>query len=145
VDAATRSRMMAGIKGKNTKPELLLRKALHKRGFRYSLHSKKLPGRPDIVFPSRKAVIFVHGCFWHGHDCRYFRVPSTRPEFWLRKIASNQMRDRYVASRLRESGWRQLIVWECALRRKGASEFDSTVRRVARWLDSNRMSGEVEA
>jgi DNA mismatch endonuclease (patch repair protein) len=137
--------MMAGIRSKNTKPELSLRKALHRRGFRYSLHSKKLPGRPDIVFPARKAVIFVHGCFWHGHDCRFFRIPSTRPEFWKQKIASNQQRDARVASRLRESGWRQLIVWECALRGKGGAEVDAVVRRVVRWLGSNRRAAELEA
>lgn len=137
--------MMAGIRSKNTKPELSLRKALHRRGFRYSLHSKKLPGRPDIVFPARKAVIFVHGCFWHGHDCRFFRIPSTRPEFWKQKIASNQQRDARVASRLRESGWRQLIVWECALRGKDGAEVDAVVRRVVRWLGSNRRAAELEA
>jgi DNA mismatch endonuclease (patch repair protein) len=135
--------MMAGIKGKNTKPELLLRKALHRRGFRYTLHSKSLPGRPDIVFPSRKAVIFVHGCFWHGHDCRFFRTPSTRPEFWERKIANNQLRDTHVASRLKESGWRRLVVWECALRGKDEHSNDAIADRAVRWLISTRLSDEI--
>src|SRR5579863_3266150 len=116
VDAATRSRMMAGIRAKNTKPEILLRKALHRRGFRYGLHSRGVPGKPDLVFRSRKAVIFVHGCFWHGHDCRFFRLPGTRTEFWQKKIQANRQRDVVVTDQLREEGWRQLVVWECAMR-----------------------------
>jgi DNA mismatch endonuclease (patch repair protein) len=136
--------MMAGIKGKNTKPELLLRKALHKRGFRYSLHSKLLPGRPDIVFPARKAVIFVHGCFWHGHGCRYFRVPSTRPEFWKQKFAANKKRDATVAARLRESGWRQMVIWECALRGVDTLACEDIADRASRWLSSTRKTGEIK-
>src|SRR5688572_11362784 len=108
VDPTTRSRMMAGIRSGNTKPELTIRKALHRLGLRYRLHTKGVPGRPDMVFASRKATVFVHGCFWHGHDCRYFRMPTTRPEFWTAKIRANQKRDMVVSELLAEDGWRQL-------------------------------------
>src|SRR5262249_50067746 len=104
------------IRGANTKPELLLRRALHCQGFRYRLHSRDLPGRPDLVFPRYHAVIFVHGCFWHGHECPMCKVPATRPEFWATKIDANRARDRSAVKRLREGGWRVLMVWECALR-----------------------------
>ena len=90
VDTATRSRMMAGIRGTNTKPELLLRKGLHAQGFRFRLHSTGLPGKPDIVLPRHHAVVFAHGCFWHGHNCHLFKWPSTRPEFWQAKIERNR-------------------------------------------------------
>ena len=93
VDKATRSRMMSGIRGKDTRPEVLVRKALHALGFRYRLHNKSLPGKPDLSFPKYKAVIFIHGCFWHGHSCRYFKVPKTRTDFWQDKINSNRLRD----------------------------------------------------
>ncbi|WP_440784301.1 very short patch repair endonuclease [Pseudomonas syringae] len=116
VDSATRSRMMAGIQGKNTSPELLVRKALHARGFRYRIHAKHLPGKPDLVLPKYSAVIFIHGCFWHGHDCRYFKVPKTRPEFWLEKIAKNRARDLVQIAVLEAEGWKVLVVWECAVR-----------------------------
>lgn len=117
--AAQRSFNMSRIRGRDTAPELLIRRALHARGFRYRLHGRKLPGRPDLVFPKYRAVIFVHGCFWHGHDCHLFRWPSTRREFWEGKISRNQERDCSAAHALRESGWRVLFIWECAL--KGTS------------------------
>jgi len=117
VDSQTRSRMMAGIRGKNTKPELALRRSLHALGLRYRLHAKGIPGKPDIVLPKHRAVIFVHGCFWHRHaGCRYATVPATRPEFWATKFDANVMRDAGVQSALRETGWRVGTVWECALR-----------------------------
>src|SRR3546814_5787277 len=93
VSPAKRSQMMSGIRGKDTKPELLVRRALHAKGFRFRLHVKDLPGRPDIVLRKHQAVVLVHGCFWHGHDCRYFKPPSTRPEFWLAKIGRNRAND----------------------------------------------------
>ncbi|WP_420720181.1 very short patch repair endonuclease [Abyssibius alkaniclasticus] len=105
VDKQTRSRMMAGIKGKNTKPELVLRRALHARGFRYRLHSKNVPGRPDLVFPKHHAIVFVHGCFWHRHEgCRHTTTPSTRPEFWQAKFDANVARDRSVHDQLLDAG-----------------------------------------
>jgi DNA mismatch endonuclease (patch repair protein) len=111
---ATRSYNMSRIKGKNTAPEILLRRALHRAGFRYRLHVKELPGKPDLVFPSRKAVIFIHGCYWHRHRCRYGRVRAkTNAAFWETKIHGNVERDRKHVGALRRAGWRVLTVWEC--------------------------------
>jgi DNA mismatch endonuclease (patch repair protein) len=116
VDAATRSRMMKGIGPANTRPELTVRKALHKAGFRFRLHCKDLPGKPDIVLPRYRSVIFVHGCFWHMHDCRYFKLPSTRRDFWTQKLGSNKERDERKRRLLEETGWHVLVVWECEIR-----------------------------
>jgi len=110
--------MMAGIGQSDTKPEMLLRRGLHAMGYRYRLHVRGLPGRPDLVFSARRAVIFVNGCFWHGHDCHLFRWPGTRIDFWREKISSNVRRDRAVRAKLRETGWRVCEVWECQLREK---------------------------
>ncbi len=107
---------MSRVRGKNTKPELLIRRALHATGLRYRLHGAKLPGKPDLVFPARRAVVFVHGCFWHGHNCSLFRMPATRTEFWSMKIESNRKRDAVAVGSLRSAGWRVLTIWECALR-----------------------------
>jgi len=114
-----RSRNMRAIRNKDTKPELLIRKALHARGFRFRLGGAGLAGRPDIVLPKYKTAIFIHGCFWHGHDCKYFKLPGTRTEFWADKIRSNQVRDQRSVSALLEQGWSVLIVWECSLRSSG--------------------------
>ncbi len=122
VDAATRSRMMSGIRGTNTKPELHVRSLLHRRGFRFRLHVRDLPGRPDIVLPRYHAVVFVHGCFWHGHACPLFRLPSTRPEFWQTKIDRNRINDNQATAALRAGGWRVATVWECAI--KGRRKLD---------------------
>ena len=135
--------MMAGIRGKNTKPEILLRKALHRRGFRYGLHCADVPGRPDLVFRSRRAVIFVHGCFWHGHDCRFFRLPGTRPDFWRAKIDSNRRRDLVVAEQLRAGGWRQLVIWECAIRGQSEKMVVRIFDRAEVWLESRRRVMEI--
>ena len=117
VDVSTRSRMMAGIKGRNTKPEILIRKLLHKKGFRFRLHVKNLPGKPDIVLPKYKAVIFINGCFWHGHkDCHLFKLPATRTEFWQEKIARNQANDCKSINLLLENNWKVCVVWECSIR-----------------------------
>ena len=114
VDAITRSRKMAGIKGKNTKPELLLRRALHAKGFRYTLHDKKLPGRPDLVFPKYRAVIFVHGCFWHQHpNCKNAVMPKSNTEFWRCKLQGNANRDTRSIAALELMGWKCIVVWEC--------------------------------
>jgi DNA mismatch endonuclease, patch repair protein len=111
-----RSFNMSRIRGRDTKPEILLRRGLHRRGFRFRLHRKDLPGRPDLVFPGRRAVIFVHGCFWHGHDCPMYQLPATRADFWRKKIEGNRARDQAAVNALAATGWRVLIVWECALR-----------------------------
>jgi DNA mismatch endonuclease (patch repair protein) len=128
--------MMAGIKGKDTKPELVLRRALHARGFRYRLHSKNVPGRPDLVFQKHHAIIFVHGCFWHRHEgCRYTTTPSTRPEFWQTKFDANVARDRSVHDQLLDAGWRVATVWECALRRPEETALAANL--LAAWLRSS--------
>ena len=111
-----RSKNMAAIKGKNTKPEMLVRKFLHANGYRYRLHDKKLPGKPDIVLPKYKTVLFVHGCFWHGHEgCKYFVVPKTRTEWWLNKINRNIANDAKAAKALRKEGWKIIYIWQCNL------------------------------
>jgi len=116
-NTATRSYNMSRIKGKNTKPEMLVRKFLFANGFRYRLNVKTLPGKPDIVLPKYKTVIFINGCFWHGHEgCRYFTIPKTRTEFWLTKISDTQKRDREAESQLNELGWKVVTVWECQLK-----------------------------
>jgi DNA mismatch endonuclease, patch repair protein len=126
VDPATRSRMMSGIRGKDTRPERELRTALWKKGLRYRLHVAGLPGRPDLVFPGRNAVVLVHGCFWHAHaGCRYFKVPATRPDFWLAKFESNCLRDQRDLGRLQAQGWRVFRVWECAMRHASAQTADT--------------------
>lgn len=114
VDKATRSRMMSGIRGKDTKPELEVRRFLHRLGFRYRLHDKRLPGRPDVVLPKYRTVVFVHGCFWHQHPgCRLATKPDTNGEFWRDKLRSNTVRDARNQSKLVELGWRTITVWEC--------------------------------
>ncbi len=134
VDAATRSRMMAGIRGKDTRPEMTLRRGLHARGFRYRLHDRRLPGSPDLVFPGRRAVIFVHGCFWHGHGCHLFRLPATRREFWEAKIEGNRARDEAAEATLLADGWRVLTIWECALKGRERLPVDEVLDRAADWL-----------
>lgn len=115
VDAATRSRMMSGIRGKNTRPEMRIRSLLHAAGFRFRLHDRRFSGKPDLVLPKYRTAVFVHGCFWHGHsDCKLFRLPSSRQEFWRDKISSNVSRDERNRSALLQSGWKVAIVWECS-------------------------------
>ncbi len=128
-----RSKNMRAIRGSDTKPELLLRKALHARGFRYRINIKSLPGSPDIVFAKYRSVIFVHGCFWHRHDCGYFKMPKTHMEFWAEKISGNVRRDDAALAALESSGWRCLIVWECTLKKKGG-ELDSAINEIADWV-----------
>jgi len=115
VSTETRSRMMAAVKGKDTKPEILVRRTLHRLGFRFRLQARDLPGRPDIVLPRHRLAVFVNGCFWHGHDCPAFRLPSTRTGFWAEKIGRNRDRDARSAASLEAAGWRVLVVWECVL------------------------------
>lgn len=113
----TRSYNMSRIKGKDTKPEMLVRRFLHAQGFRYRLHVKDLPGRPDIVLPKYKTIIFVHGCFWHGHEgCKYYVVPKTRTEWWLNKINRNIENDKKALKALKKEGWKIITLWECDLK-----------------------------
>lgn len=137
VDKVTRSRMMSGIRGKNTKPEWLVRRGLHARGFRYRLHARELPGKPDLVLPKYGAAIFVHGCFWHGHGCHFFKWPASREEFWRAKIGANIQRDAKNIAALLDAGWRVATIWECGLRCKGGPE--AAVEQLSDWL----ISGET--
>lgn len=119
VDPQTRSRMMSGIRGKNTRPEMLVRRLLHAMGYRYRLHAGELPGKPDIVFRRRRIAIFVHGCFWHRHadpECRLARMPKSRVDFWQPKLEGNKARDEANVAALEAMGWKVLLVWECQLR-----------------------------
>lgn len=142
VDAETRSRMMAGIKGKNTKPELALRRALHAGGFRFRLHSQVVHGRPDLVLPKYRAVVFVHGCFWHRHEgCRYSTTPLTRPEFWQAKFEANVARDSSVWTTLLDDGWRVGRVWACALRKP--EQVEKAADLLAGWLPSTAAHTEI--
>jgi DNA mismatch endonuclease (patch repair protein) len=128
--------MMSGIRGRDTRIEMAVRKALHARGFRYRLGVRTLPGRPDIVLPRCRAVVLVHGCFWHGHDCGLCRIPSTRPEFWRSKLEGNAVRDARNEAALLKGGWRVATVWECALRGKREDAIDQIADCLATWLDS---------
>jgi DNA mismatch endonuclease (patch repair protein) len=138
VDEETRSRMMAGIRGKNTRPELVLRRALHKRGFRYRLHVASLPGKPDMVFPGQHAVIQVNGCFWHCHECHLFKWPSSRVEFWRTKILRNREKDAEASIELVRAGWRVLTVWECAFKGPTRRKEEDVISDVATWLVCGR-------
>lgn len=135
---------MSGIRGKDTKPEVLIRKALHSRGFRYRLHASDLPGKPDLVFPRYGAALFVHGCFWHGHDCKFFKLPSTRPDFWAQKISANRERDRRQLTALKDKGWRTLVVWECAIRKNSTIAFDVLIECIVRWLINGENSACID-
>lgn len=134
VTKAVRSRIMSSIRNKNTRIELTIRKRLWARGFRYRLNDLKLPGKPDIVLPRYHALIFIHGCFWHGHDCPLFRIPKTRTAFWKEKINTNKRNDTKHLSTLEKLPWKVMIVWECALRGKTEKEIDNLVEKIARWL-----------
>jgi DNA mismatch endonuclease (patch repair protein) len=125
---------MRRIKGRNTKPELLIRRALHAEGFRYRLHQRDLAGRPDIVLPKYHTVIFVHGCFWHGHDCLLVKQVDTRAEFWESKLSGNVARDLDVISALQTDGWKIAVVWECALRGTTKQPLETVVRRLTEYI-----------
>jgi DNA mismatch endonuclease, patch repair protein len=128
VDKATRSRMMSGIRGKDTKPELLARRLLHREGLRFTLHAR-LPGKPDIVLPKRRAVVFVHGCFWHRHPgCRFTTTPSTNTEWWKEKFDKNVKRDLLVTRTLRKSGWHVYKVWACSIDEAGMKRLAKRIR-----------------
>jgi len=137
----TRSEMMSRIGGKNTAPELKVRRGLHRRGLRYRLHHKGLPGKPDIVLPRHNVVILVHGCFWHGHrGCRYFRLPRSNSDFWLSKIQKNRDRDDRQTDQLVGLGWRVLVIWECATRNRPVEELvDTTIE----WMSGEAIKDEI--
>lgn len=136
-DPATRSRNMAAVKARDTKPELMIRRALHGAGLRYRLNVRDLPGKPDIVLPRYRAVVFVHGCFWHRHDCDLFRWPESRTEFWREKLDANAARDVKAADALEEAGWRQAVIWECALKGRKKRDFQDTMQRLIGWIRSD--------
>lgn len=127
-----RSYNMSRIKGKDTKPEIMVRRWLWSKGYHYRLHRKDLPGKPDIVFPGRKKAIFVHGCFWHKHECKYFKWPQTNPEFWEEKINRNIVRDQRNYRSLDDKGWRYFIIWECELK---SADRESLWRRLESFLE----------
>lgn len=136
VDSATRSRMMAGIRGRNTKPEVALRSGLHRLGLRFSLRSK-LPGKPDIVLPRHRTAVFFHGCFWHGHEgCPLFKLPGTRTDFWRAKIEGNRARDARVLVELAVLGWRVAVVRECAIRGASRRSMAQVCEELAAWIRS---------
>lgn len=140
ISTETRSRMMSGIRAQDTKPELLVRQHLHADGFRFRLHRKDLPGRPDVVLPRWNTAVFAHGCFWHGHaGCRFFRVPKTRTEFWSEKIERNAQRDEKAVHALEAAGWRVAVVWECALR----ADAGGALGQLSAFLRSGRRSVEI--
>lgn len=143
VDKQTRSRMMSGIKGKDTKPELLVRRGLHKKGYRYKLHDKSLPGKPDLVFPKYKAVIQVNGCFWHKHNCHIFKWPKSRTEFWKSKILGNVKRDKKQIEEMENEGWRVLIVWECCFKGKTRLPYEDCINSISDWLENSNCSSEL--
>jgi DNA mismatch endonuclease (patch repair protein) len=128
-DKETRSYNMSQISGKDTRPEMMVRKFLHSNGFRYRLHVKDLPGKPDIVLPKYNTVIFVHGCFWHAHEgCKYFKIPQTRTEFWKEKLLANRARDEKHIQQLKEMGWRVIVIWECELKKPSFEKLIKTLR-----------------
>jgi len=144
VSSTVRSRMMSGIRGKNTRPELLIRRILFAAGYRFRLHRKDLPGTPDIVLSKYRAVIFIHGCFWHMHDgCRFAKIPSSRKQFWRKKLAGNRERDRRSIDELMAAGWRVLVVWECMTRSE--TSCNALPRRLDSWLQGRRRFAELPA
>ena len=142
VSATKRSEMMSGIRGKNTKPELLVRSMLFKAGYRFRLHRKDLPGTPDIVMPGRHVAIFIHGCFWHRHrDCSLARLPKSNAEFWKTKLTGNEQRDQTKYSELASLGWRVLVIWECVIRRQ--RDADRLVESITGWIESGSQYAEL--
>lgn len=133
--------MMSGIRARDTKPEVFVRKALFRAGFRFRLHRRDLPGSPDVVLLGRRVAVFVHGCFWHAHaGCRYAKIPATRREFWESKLAANVERDKWAREALLSAGWRVLVVWECAIRSSAVRE--ALPELLTRWIDGRDLIGE---
>lgn len=130
----TRSRVMACVKNKNTAPEIAIRKALFARGLRYRLHDENLPGRPDLIFKKWGAIIFIHGCFWHRHDCKYAALPATNKKFWTQKLTGNALRDKEAVKKLTQAGWRVKIVWSCMLKNRKEIDSEKTVDAIVEWI-----------
>lgn len=143
VDSVTRSRMMSGIKSRNTRPEMLIRRGLYHKGYRFRLHDARLPGKPDMVFRSRRSIIMVHGCFWHWHDCHLFKWPSSRKDFWHSKITRNQQKDKETEEALLREGWRILTVWECAVKGRTKQTPEQVVDQCAQWLERGEILAEI--
>ncbi len=139
-----RSEVMSFVKCKDTKPEVMLRKALFNKGFRYRLHLKAIEGKPDIYLKRYNAVIFFHGCFWHGHICKAGALPKTRIEFWKNKIEANKFRDAAVTNSLQKKGFRVLIVWGCSVKGRGRICFNSVVNQIIEWIVSDNYAGEIQ-
>lgn len=131
-----RSSLMSRIRAKNTKPEILIRSLLHRRGFRFRLHNRRLPGTPDLVLPKYRVAIFVNGCFWHMHDCDYFRMPKSRSEFWHEKLEANRRRDEVKRNELLLSRWRVATIWECCFRDRSQSDIAAIVDQLHEWIVS---------
>lgn len=131
---------MAAVRARDTKPELMIRRALHGAGLRYRLNVRDLPGKPDIVLPRYRAVVFVHGCFWHRHECDLFRWPESRAEFWREKLDANAARDVKASDALEEAGWRQAVIWECALKGRKKRDFQDTMQRLIAWIRSDEQA-----
>lgn len=144
VDKTTRSRMMSLIKTRDTRIEMVVRRLLHAAGYRYRLNVRTLPGKPDVVLPKYDAVIFVHGCFWHGHACPLYSVPSTRTDFWLAKIGVNRDRDDRAQEQLVQMGWRVLTVWECTMRGSGRLPMDVLLGSILGWLQGGETTASIE-
>lgn len=146
VSSEKRSSMMSGIRGKDTKPEIIVRRLLHRLGYRFRLHRKDLPGRPDIVLPKWRTVIFVNGCYWHGHkNCHLFRPPKTRTEFWTNKIKGNQARDRRNHAALRDAGWKIVVIWECAVSKKLRLNDEQLEEKIATAVVTSHSTVEIRA
>lgn len=138
--------VMSRIRGKDTRPEMLMRRGLHRRGLRYKLHGKGMLGKPDMVFPKYHAVVFVHGCFWHGHGCSLFKWPKTRAAFWKGKIDRSVERDREATATLNANGWRVLVVWECALKGKQRRDLPDVLSDAEAFVrDSGKSFDEIAA
>lgn len=143
VSPEKRSKMMSGIRNKNTRPEMLVRSYLHRQGFRFKVNDKSLPGKPDLVLPKYNAVIFVNGCFWHRHHCHLFKWPKTRTEFWKKKIESNVKNDEIVVELLLQEGWRVCVIWECAIKGKGKRNLADLSDLIGYWLRDDTIYMEV--
>lgn len=139
VSADVRRRIMASVQTKNTGPEVAVRRMLHRLGYRYRLHAKELSGKPDLVFPKRRKIVFVNGCFWHGHDCRWGRLPQSKLEYWAPKIAANRARDERNLADLKRAGWQVLTVWQCELR-----DPSTALAKLCEFLESAVDSGDSD-
>jgi len=143
VSPEKRSDVMSKVRSKDTKPELQIRRGLYALGFRYRLHVSDLPGKPDLVFPRYKAVIFVNGCFWHGHSCSLYRFPKSNTDYWTEKIKRNVERDTSNIKRLTDAGWRILIIWECATKGKARLPVENVLNTASEWLLSEKPNCEI--